>query len=183
MLAAPPPASVTVATSGSATLSAATDDDAVEEPDSTVTATLSSGSGYSVGSPGSASVTVTDNDSGTDPPSTGDPTVRMVSATPNPVPEGGTVRITMSMSRAATGRIRVSLDAIDSEISRNHDGVGAAAFADGSTTATARFEVIDTDFVSTSRTVSFILYDEDAGYAIGTPSELTVNVTDVVTQP
>ena len=65
MLAASRPASVTVPTSGSATLSAATDNDAVEEPDSTVTATLSSGSGYSVGSPGSASVTVTDNDAGT----------------------------------------------------------------------------------------------------------------------
>ena len=67
MLAASRPASVTVPTSGSATLSAATVDDAAEEPDSTVTATLSNGSGYTVGSPGSASVTVTDNDAGTVP--------------------------------------------------------------------------------------------------------------------
>ena len=181
---ADPRRSVTVATSGSATLSAATDDDAVEEPDSTVTATLSSGSGYSVGSPGSASVTVTDNDSGTDPPPTGDLTVTMESATPNPVPEGGTVRITLSMSRAATDRIRVSLDAIDSEIGRNHDGVGAAAFVDGSTIATARFEVTDTPLVSTSRNIRFVLYDVFADNdgdepVIGTNDELTVDVTDV----
>ena len=184
MLAASRPASVTVPTSGSVTLSAATDDDAVEEPDgSTVTATLISGSGYSVGSPGSASVTVTDNDdSGPDPPPTGDLTVRIVGATPNPVAEDGTVRITLSMSRAATGIIRASLDAIDSKCGRDNDGVGAAAFVVGSTTAIARYDVVCRDDpVSTgSRTVRFELYDvsgENDDPVIGTPNELTVNVT------
>ena len=186
MLAASQPASVTVTvpTSGSVTLSAPTEDDADEEDDSTVTVTLSIGSGYTVGNPGSASLTVTDNDSGTDPPPTGDLTVNMLSATPDPVAEDGTVRITLSMSRAATGRIRVSLDAIDSELGRNHDGVGAAAFVDGSTTATARFEVTDTPLVSTSRNIRFVLYDVFADNdgdepVIGTNDELTVDVTDV----
>ena len=44
------------------TLSVATDDDTVNEADSTVTAALGTGPDYDVGTPGSASVTVSDND-------------------------------------------------------------------------------------------------------------------------
>ena len=184
MLAASQPASVTVTvlTSGSVTLSAPTVDDADEEDDSTVTAELLSGSGYTVGSPGSASVTVTDNDAGTVPPPTGDLTVWIEDATPDPVAEDGTVRITLSMSRAATGIIRASLDAIDSKCERFNDGVGAAAFVVGRTTASARYDVVCRDDpVSTgSRTVKFDLYDVSGTNddpVIGTPNEWTVNVT------
>ena len=178
MLAASRPASVTVPTTGSATLSAATDNDDAAEPVSTVTATLSSGSGYSVGSPGLASVTVTDND-GTVPPPTGLPTVRLVSATPSPVAEGNRVRLNLSISPAATARITVYLDAVDSEVGRNHGGARAAVFTNGSTTATGRFLVPDTDAVSTSRTVTFSMYAGEGVYVDGTPDGLTVDVTDV----
>ena len=178
MLAASRPASVTVSTSGSATLSAATVDDADDEDDSTVTATLSGGSGYTVGSPGSASVTVTDNDAGTVTPPPGLPTVRLASATPSPVAEGTRVQLNLSISPAATARITVYLDAVDSEVGRNHGGVGAAVFTNGSTTATGGFLVPDTDAVSTSRTVAFRMYAEEM-YVNGTPDGLTVNVTDV----
>ena len=59
------PAWVTFATgASSATLELATEDDALGQGDSVVTATLAAGYGYTVGSPSSAAVTVTDDDAG-----------------------------------------------------------------------------------------------------------------------
>ena len=59
-------------------------DDTTDESDSTVTATVTSGTGYTVGSRSSARVTVADND----PPPDGRPTVSIASVSPNPVTEG-----------------------------------------------------------------------------------------------
>lgn len=60
------PRTVTVPTSSSTVkLRAATTDDSADEPDGVVTATISGGSGYTIGSPASAPVTVTDNDAST----------------------------------------------------------------------------------------------------------------------
>ncbi|MDE0162013.1 MAG: hypothetical protein OXL98_09790, partial [Acidimicrobiaceae bacterium] len=56
------PASVTVPTSGSATVSIATADDQTDEPDGSVTLTVNAGSGYTVGSTPSETVTVADDD-------------------------------------------------------------------------------------------------------------------------
>ena len=57
---------ITIPTSGSLTFTVSTTNDSTDEPDGSVTATLSSGTGYSVSqSAGSASVVVSDND---DPP-------------------------------------------------------------------------------------------------------------------
>ncbi len=68
MLSGTPPATVTFdAGSSTAELSVATEDDKVEEPASVVTATVSSGTGYTVDGRGSATVTVEDNDAGVDP--------------------------------------------------------------------------------------------------------------------
>ena len=57
-----PPQTVTIAASGTATLTAATVDDGADETDGTVTATVAPGSGYTVGPTDSATVEVTDND-------------------------------------------------------------------------------------------------------------------------
>ena len=66
MLAGSVPQSVTVAAGDTtATLSAATEGDSVVEADSTVTATLTAGTGYSVGTASSASMTVEDDDTAT----------------------------------------------------------------------------------------------------------------------
>ena len=63
MLAGPTPRSVTIqAGAGAATLTVNTDDDSVAESFSTVTAELTSGTGYEIGVPSSAAVRVVDND-------------------------------------------------------------------------------------------------------------------------
>ena len=50
----PPPGTVTIPTNGSATLSLETEDDMTVEPESVVTATIDSGTGYTLGTPDSA---------------------------------------------------------------------------------------------------------------------------------
>ena len=57
-----PPQTVIIPASGTATLTVDTVDDGTDEPDGSVTATVETGSGYAVGSTGSATVKVTDND-------------------------------------------------------------------------------------------------------------------------
>ena len=77
VLAGTPPAVVLLpAHQGSAILTVATDDDLAAEPAGMVTATLTSGSGYTIGDPASAQVTIADNDQTTDNhPATGAPSV------------------------------------------------------------------------------------------------------------
>ena len=68
---------VTVPTSGSITLTVATTGDSVDEPDGSVTATVSAGTGYTVSATaGSASVAVSDDD---DPPPVADRCVAVLS--------------------------------------------------------------------------------------------------------
>ena len=91
----------TVTLSGSsATVSVPTQDDSADELDSSVTVELRSGSGYSVGSPSSASVTVEDDD---DPPL---PTLS-VSRVASSVTEGSPARFTISASSSPTGSVTV----------------------------------------------------------------------------
>ena len=75
------------------TFSVATDDDAADEPDGSITATIDTGTGYSIGSPAAATVTVTDNDATT--PSTG-PTISIADATMNENQHTGWFTVTLS---------------------------------------------------------------------------------------
>ncbi|MYC14068.1 MAG: cadherin-like beta sandwich domain-containing protein, partial [Gemmatimonadetes bacterium] len=71
-----PPSTVTFpANQTTATLRVATDDDNVRESAGTVIAQITSGVGYAVGTPSSASVTVNDNDTPPNSPATGAPII------------------------------------------------------------------------------------------------------------
>ena len=76
----------------SKTLSLATADDQVVEPDSTVTATLSLGAGYTVGEASSALVSVEDDDTAT----------FTVSAAPEAIAEGESATLTVAISNGVT---------------------------------------------------------------------------------
>ena len=95
-----PPTSVTfAAASASATLSVATEDDEVAEDASTVTATVSSGSGYTVsGTSGSADVVVADDDA----------TPVVTTASPIVVAENATSVATLSATDADTAAADLS---------------------------------------------------------------------------
>ena len=184
MLAASPPATVTIPTTGSATLTANTIDDTLEESNSTVTATLNAGTGYAVGVPGSANVTVTDND-GTGPPTT--LTVSIDSVTPSSVPEGSPLRIVLKIdpapSREQVGAV-YALDIVENVGTPIGSGVEFVFLASKTTLEIHPPIVVpDTDKVETGRTVKVVInpaYVPDYDYVLDNmSSEMTVNVTDV----
>ena len=105
MLSAPRPRTVTIrAGSKVGTLSVHTDNDEQDEPSSTVTATLTSGSGYTRGAARSASVTVIDDD---DPPPPAVPEVTITSG--SAVTEGTAVQFTLRAQPAPAAHLVVNV--------------------------------------------------------------------------
>ena len=84
---------VTIPTSGTVIYRVTTFGDDSDEPSGPVTVTINGGSGYTVGTPRTASVTVNDND----------PTTSEVTGTMAAVTEGGTKTFTVSIGRALRG--------------------------------------------------------------------------------
>ena len=112
------------------TLLLATADDQVVEPDSTVTATVSLGAGYIVGSASSASVTVEDDDAAT----------FTVSFEPESLAEGQTATLTVAISNGVTfaETQTISLAASGTASPADYTGVPAAlTLAAGASSVTA----------------------------------------------
>ena len=99
VLSGTPPSTVTISTTGQATLTVATDDDQIDEPNSEVTAKLQGGTGYAIGTPSSAAVTVEDND--ISPPGTPQVTI---SADTSPVTEGTAATFTITANSCTHNR-------------------------------------------------------------------------------
>ena len=165
---------VTIPASGSATLAVATQDDAVDEPDGSVTATLAAGAGYTVSSSkGAATVAVADDDvpevsiaAGADVTEGADATFTL---TANPVPASaltvevavtqsgeyataGTRQVTIPPAGTATLAVATEDDAVDEP-----DGSVSAALAAGagytvsSAKAAATVAVADNDAPAVAR--------------------------------
>ena len=95
---------VTIPTTGSATYTVGTTNDSTDEPDGSVTATLSTGSGYTVsGSNNAATVAVSDDD---DPPPA-PPTISIAAG--SGVTEGGSATFTVTASPTPTTALTVNL--------------------------------------------------------------------------
>ena len=94
----------TIGTNGRGTLSVATIADGIDEDDGSITATIVKGSGYTVGSPDSGSVIVTDG---------GDPTPRISIAAGSDIEEGDTATFTLSASPAPTSPLEVAVNVAD----------------------------------------------------------------------
>ena len=92
----------------SATLTLATENDSTDEPDGSVSATVASGTGYTVGSPSTATVAVSDDD---DPPIT-TPVVSITGG--NGITEGGAASFTLTATPAPQSDITVQVAVADS---------------------------------------------------------------------
>ena len=145
---------VTIPTSGTAPLRAATENDSADEPDDVVTVTISDGSGYKVGSPDSATVTVTDNDASTTggtPPAprtnwrctfnTYCPLVSVAADHPR-VAEGTPALFTLTADPLPRSALTVSLDWVY-DPARVGERPQTVTFDAGSSTASVRVDTVD----------------------------------------
>ncbi|MYA40518.1 MAG: hypothetical protein F4Z31_01815 [Gemmatimonadetes bacterium] len=132
---------ITVPTSGSIAVSIRTDDDSTDEPDGTLTATIRSGTGYTLGAPSTATLTIRDNDA----PAT-QPTVS-ISAVRSTVYESEPAEFTLTARPAPTAALTV--DVVVNDISRHGFAVSGqtgrrrVSFNAGSPTATLHVRLDD----------------------------------------
>ena len=158
-----PSSTITIsANETTATLTVATNDDNIDEEDGVITAALQAGTGYTAGTPSSASVTVNDNDLPPNSPATGAPTI---SGTPQ---VGQTLTADVSNIRDANGLTNVSytyqwirlVGSVETEII-------------GATGVTYEITITDTDRQLKVR----VNFTDDLGY----PEELESAWTAVIT--
>ena len=164
-----PESTVTIPVSGTFTVSASTEDDSADEADGTVTLTVAGGDGYTVGTPSSAMVTVTDNDG---PPV---PVVSVAAGT-SPVVEGADVEFTLTATPTPAAPLTVSVSW--SESGSYLTGMRRSEVTiptTGTVTVSASTEDDGTD--EADGTVTLTVAGGD-GYTIGAPSSATVTVTD-----
>ncbi len=154
-------------TGGSATFSVATRDDAVDEPDGSVTATLVDGAGYDVGTSSTATVIVADDD---------DPLPVVTIAAGTDVTEGHSAAFTVTAAPAPASPM-----AVDVTVS----AVGDFGAATGARTVTVPTSGSATFVVATSDdsadeadgSVTATVVD-GAGYELGADKTATVAVAD-----
>ena len=162
---------ITIPTSGAYTLVVATTDDTADEPEGSVTATIGTGTGYSVSTTNSAAtVNVSDDD---DPPPPATPEISIAAGTD--VTEGGDAVFTIT----ADPKPHADLDvAVEITQSGAFVSTGARTVTIG-TTGTATLTVATTDDNtdeadgSVTATVS-----TGTGYTISSSSSAAVNVSD-----
>jgi hypothetical protein len=165
----------------SATLTVTPVDDAVYEGSETVTVTIATGAGYSVGSPSNATGAISDNDA--------PPTVS-VAATDANGSEQGPDPIVFTVTRGANvnGQIVVNLTwtgtatfGTDYTVSVSGGTLSAngltLTLASGSTGATLTVTPVNDTTVEATETVVLTL-TSGTGYLVGTPSSATGSITD-----
>ena len=169
--------SVTVAQGSSAgTIAVAITDDADDETSETVILTLDAGTGYTVGSPSSHTLTITDND---DPPAT-DPVASFATGSSSAGEGAGTQNVTVNLSKPAASAVTVDYQ-VGGTASSSGDftitGSGSLTLAPGSSTGTIPVAITDDGDDETDETVVLTL-DAGTGYTVGSPSSHTLTITD-----
>ena len=154
------------------TVTLATADDAVIESASTVTLTLASGAGYTLGSPASADVTVTGNDTAT----------FRVSAAQNALDEGATTTVTVAITNGKTFAeaqsiafsVSGSASTTDYELSST-----SLTLAAGAVSASAMLTAVDDEAEESAETVAVTAAHD--GLDIGSAT-VTIRASDAPLQ-
>ena len=165
MLASSPATVKIPAGAATATLTVETMDDQADEPDSTVVARVSRGSGYTVGSQAAAEVVVSDDDdaprhsmtiaAGADQVTEGEDVLIAVRATPAPAADlVATLRVTETGSMLGTSPSTATIMA-------------------GATTTTVTVTTVDDLHDEWSSTVTIQLSSVTGGYSVGSPGSAT----------
>ena len=168
-----PTTSVTISSGQtSASFKVNTHNDSVDEPDGSITATLSAGTGYGLGSTSSKIVTVLDNDLPPKPT----PTVS-ISAVTTSVTEGQSVTFTPTSSFAPNSNLPVNVGV--TQIGSFIRGTATTSVSMPSGQTSASFSV-DTDDDSVDEPSGSITASVEAGtgYGVGSSSSVTATVLD-----
>ena len=156
----------------SKTYTVATVSDTVDEPNGDVKVTVGTGTGYTVGSPSSAKVTVNDDDA---PAAT-------IKAGTSPVTEGTAATFTVELSSAApTGGLSIALTVADASgsdfVASSNEGAKTLAFNAGDTSKMYSVATV-ADTVDEANGDVTVTVGSGTGYTLGTPSSAKVTVND-----
>ena len=165
----PAPATVFIASGATtSTLAVSTADDAADEPDGSITATINMGTSYRVGTPNTAMVTVTDDDV----------LLASITAGPSPITEGtaATFRVTLSIA-APTGGLTISVDVTESGSYILGPAPETVFIASGATTVTLTVLTED-DNLSEFRGGIIAVINAGIGYTAAADNEAEVTVDD-----
>ncbi len=160
---------VNIHPSGSLEYSQGTLDDNLDEPDGSITLTVLSGTGYTVGSPSSMTAVVRDDD-GTTPTPTPEITITGGSG----ITEGGTASFTISASPAPTSPITVNMGFSQSG---SWGASGASTVSVSGATATYTISTSDDNTDEPNGLVTATV-KAGSGYTVGTPAAANVLVSD-----
>ena len=164
---------VTVPTTGSATLTLATTDDAADEPDGSATVTVQTGNGYTVGNPASGTVAVRDDDL--------PPPVVTIAAKAASVAEGGSAVFTLTADRAPAAALTVKLAVSETgagdHVATSDEGPATAVLPKGATEAVFSVATVNDATDEPDGSVS-VTVEPGEGYTVGAPASASVEVTD-----
>ncbi len=163
-----PPSTVTInANATTATLTVNTVNDQADESNSVVTAKLQGGTGYTVGSSSSASVTVNDNDV---------PEIT-ISAGTSPVTEGTAATFTITASSAPTSALTVKVNVTETEDVISGTPASTVIINANATTATLTVNTVNDQRDEPNSVVTAKLQGS-TGYTVGSSSSASVTVED-----
>ena len=148
-----------------ATLTVRTVDDSVVENDGSITARVTSGTGYDVGTPSSTIVTVSSDD---------DPSVT-ISRGNSPINEGTNATFTLTASPAPLSNITVNVRVTQSGSFISGTPSNSVRIARGGTTATLTVRTVDDDTVENDGSITAQVRS-GTGYVVGSPSSASVTV-------
>ena len=158
---------VTIPTSGSYTLTLATTGDATDEPDGSVTATVQTGTGYTVGAPASDTVALRDDDL---------PLPEVTVSTGSAVTEGGSATFTLTADPAPASSLSVSVTVATAG---DYGVTAGAQTVSIPTTGSAVLTLPTTDDATDEPDGSVsVTVEAGNGYTVGTPASSTVAVRD-----
>ena len=157
------------------TLTVPTADDTTDEPDGSITVRITTGAGYTVGTPSTAMVTVSDNDVA---PSPDAPVASISAADPTTITEGTAATFRVTLDRVApAGGLTISVDVTESGSYIAASAPETVVIAEGATTGTLTVSTDDDSLDETDGAITAVI-NAGAGYTVGTPSTAMVTVND-----
>ena len=146
------------------TLTVPTADDNLDEPDGSITVRITTGAGYTVGTPSTALVTVNDNDI-SDPDA---PVVSISAAAPTTITEGVDATFTVALDRVAPADgLTISVDVTESGSYIEGSAPATVVIAEGATTGTLTVPTADDNLDEPDGSIT-VKITTGAGYTVGT---------------